>query len=172
MPQPTADNLLAVAQVRRPFGIRGELLLEILAGSPEFLRQVKTLYVGKQHQPREVRSFRSHGKDLLLCLADCTNRTEAQELRAAVLYIRADDLPPLPAGTYYHHELVGLEVATEDGRILGRLHSVLATGANDVYVVRGNQGEILLPAISSVVREIRLSQGRIIVRLPEGQLGP
>jgi 16S rRNA processing protein RimM len=67
---------------------------------------------------------------------------------------------------------VGLEVATEDGQSLGRLHSVLATGANDVYVIRGDQGEILLPAISSVVREIRLSQGRIVVRLPEGELGP
>jgi 16S rRNA processing protein RimM len=172
MTEGSAEKLLAVARVRRAFGLRGELLLEIVAGSADFLRQARILFVGKQHQRREVLSFRSHGKDLLLSLGGCTNRTQAEELRGALLYLQADLLPPLPAGTYYRDQLEGLEVATEDGRNLGRLTSVLPTGANDVYVVQGNQGEILLPAISSVVREIHLSEGRMVVRLPEGQLGP
>lgn len=116
--------------------------------------------------------MRSHGKDLLLSLDGCGDRTRAEELRGATLYLPANQVPPLPAGTYYRRQLEGLEVVTEDGRVVGRLLSVVATGANDVYVVRGKQGEILLPAISTVVREIQLSEGRVIVRLPEGQLGP
>ncbi|MGA2112952.1 MAG: ribosome maturation factor RimM [Anaerolineales bacterium] len=171
MAEGSVEKLVAVARVRRPFGLRGELLLEIVAGTADFLRQSKIVFVGKQRQRRDVLSFRSHGKDLLLCLDGCANRTGAEELRGALLYVQEDHLPPLPAGTYYRNQLEGLRVVTEDGRDLGRLLSVLATGANDVYVVQGNQGEILLPAISSVVREIRLSEGRMVVRLPEGQLG-
>jgi 16S rRNA processing protein RimM len=172
MTKPARNDLLAVAWVKRPFGIHGELLLEIVAGSAGFIRQVQIFYVGPQNQARKVVSFRSRGSDLVLRLADCSNRSQAEELRDAVLYVRADQLPPLPQGTYYPRQLVGLQVATEEGQPLGRLKAVLATGANDVYVIRGSQGEILLPAISSVVREIRLSEGRIVVRLPEGLIVP
>jgi 16S rRNA processing protein RimM len=89
-------------------------------------------------------------------------------LRGKAIYVRVDDLPPLPSGVYYLHQIEGLEVITEQGENLGRVKEILKTGANDVYVVQGERGEILLPAIPQVIREVRLEKGKIIVRMMEG----
>jgi 16S rRNA processing protein RimM len=85
------------------------------------------------------------------------------------VYVSAADRPPLPEGHFYHHELLGLEVVDEDGALLGQLSEILQTGANDVYVVKAAQrGELLLPAIESVVVRIDVAGHRIQVRVPDG----
>jgi 16S rRNA processing protein RimM len=76
----------------------------------------------------------------------------------------------LGEGEFFHHQIVGLRVETTDGEQLGKVAEVLETGADDVYVVRGNLGEILLPAISDVVERIDLAEGRMTVRLLPGLL--
>ena len=73
-------------------------------------------------------------------------------------------------GEYYLHEIVGLAVEAEDGRALGQIQEVLRTGANDVYVVAGPLGELLIPAIADVVRSIDVTAGRVIVRPLPGLL--
>ncbi len=158
---------LAVARVRRPFGVRGELLLEVLSDFPGRLTQNERLYAGDEQIPLEVETVRRHGTDMLLQLTAVRDRDAAEKMRGAVLSIRVDDLPPLPAGVYYLHQIEGLEVFTEQGECLGRVKEILKTGANDVYVVQGDR-EILLPAIPQVVREVRLEEGKIIVRMMEG----
>ena len=70
----------------------------------------------------------------------------------------------------YLHDLMGLQVETTDGQYLGALREVLFTNANDVYVVRGPAGEVLLPAIRDVVLQVDLSTRRMVVALPEGLL--
>jgi 16S rRNA processing protein RimM len=167
-PQGSGPAFLAVARVRRPFGVKGELLLEILTDFPRRLFQAEKLFVGEEHRPHAVASLRRHGEDMLLQLEEILDRDSAELLRGQILYTRTDDLPPLPAGVYYFHQIEGLEAVTETGEILGRVKEILKTGANDVYVVQGSKGEILLPAIPQVIREVRLEEGRIIVHLLEG----
>ncbi len=77
----------------------------------------------------------------------------------------------LPDGEYYWHDIIGLEVVTEEGQILGRIESVFPTGSNDVYVCRGNGKEILLPAIDDVVRKIDMDHGMMVVTAAEGACG-
>ena len=90
-------------------------------------------------------------------------------MRNELVYVRADDRPPLAEGEYYHHELIGLRVVDESGDILGILVQILDTRANDVYVVRPQAGpEILLPAIESVILDIDLEKGEIRVHLLPG----
>jgi 16S rRNA processing protein RimM len=161
---------LAVARVRRPFGVRGELLLEILTDFPARLTQNEILYAGNERAPCEVETIRRHGTDMLLQLKAVRDRDAAEKMRGTVFAIRVDDLPPLPAGVYYLHQIEGLEVFTEQGERLGRVKEILKTGANDVYVVQGDKGEILLPAIPQVIRAVRLEEKRIVVRLMEGLL--
>ncbi len=96
------------------------------------------------------------GEDMLLQLEDIHDRDAAELMRGEVLFTRTDDLPPLPPGVYYFHQIEGLEVVTETGEILGRVKEILKTGANDVYVVQGPKGEVLLPAIPQVILEVRL----------------
>jgi 16S rRNA processing protein RimM len=78
-------------------------------------------------------------------------------------------MPELPEGKLYQHQLIGLSVLEENGESVGTLTQILATGSNDVYIVRDDGGkEILLPAISDVVRRVDLDEKRIIVRIIPG----
>lgn len=144
------------------------MLLDLLTDFPNRLAQHERLYAGEERRPLEIGAIRRHGADWLLSLAEVRDRDAAEALRGTILYLRYDDLPPLPAGVYYLHQIEGLSVATETGEELGRVKEILKTGANDVYVVRGEKGEILLPAVPQVIREIRIAEGRMIVRLMEG----
>ena len=77
-------------------------------------------------------------------------------------------VPQLQEGEYYHFQLLGIKVLTEEGECLGRLREILETGSNDVYVVSGESGDILIPALTEVIREVRLNEGRMVVKLLEG----
>jgi 16S rRNA processing protein RimM len=161
-------SFLAVARVRRPFGVRGQLLLESLTEFPQRLLQAETVYLGEEHRRETVAAVRQHVQDYVIALEGIADRDLAEQLRGQILYMRFDDLPPLPSGTFYLHQVEGLSVVTESGELLGTIREILKTGANDVYVVRGEKGEILLPAIPQVVVAVHLDAGTMVVRLMDG----
>jgi 16S rRNA processing protein RimM len=167
-PQGSGLSFLAVARVRRPFGVRGEVLLELLSDFPRQLLEAKTLYQGEDHLPQRVASIRRHGQDFLLLMEGMGDRDAVEPLRGVVLYLRAVEQQPLPPGVYYLHQIEGLEVVTDAGENLGRVREIIKTGANDVYVVQGSRGDVLLPAIPQVILEVRLGEGRMVVHLLEG----
>ena len=116
----------------------------------------------------EVGEVRPQGRGAVLFLAGVTHRSQAEALVGCDLFIEKATLPALPEGTYYWADLIGLEVVSVDGRSLGRLESILETGSNDVYVVKGAGKEILIPALKSVVKAVDLAARRVRVDLPEG----
>jgi 16S rRNA processing protein RimM len=79
-----------------------------------------------------------------------------------------DTSPQLPDGEYFHFQLLGLQVVTEEGEELGEVTEIIETGSNDVYVVSGGKEELLIPAIAEVVRDVNLTDQVMIVRLIEG----
>ena len=96
---------------------------------------------------------------------------QAGKLRNQLAYVPTADRPPLPDGEYYHHQLIGLKVISEQGEVLGKVTEILATGANDVYVVRAEIGaEILIPAVDEFVRAVDLERGELRVHLAPGLL--
>jgi 16S rRNA processing protein RimM len=115
-----------------------------------------------------IRALRPKQGGWILALEGLTDRTAAEELRGAVLLAPRVDLPEPDADEWYVPDLVGLVVATEDGRELGRLEEILKLPAHDVYVVRGSGGEILLPAIADVVLGVDVAAGRMTVHLLPG----
>jgi 16S rRNA processing protein RimM len=90
-------------------------------------------------------------------------------LRNQWVYVKATDVPSLPEGKMYQHELFGFAVEDESGKLLGELVEIIETGANDVYVVRNETGkDLLLPAIPSVILETDPVRRRMRVHLLEG----
>jgi 16S rRNA processing protein RimM len=167
MTQPTAQ-FFTIGRVTRAHGIAGEVKVQL---APEFagaLDGVRRVYLNDETQPRRVRGKRGHPDALLLRLEGVATRNDAEALRGATLAIRLEDLPRLPEGAYYSHQLVGLRVQREGGEPLGTLAEVLATGSNDVYVVKTATGELLLPALESVVRAVNLDEGVMVVVVPAG----
>jgi 16S rRNA processing protein RimM len=159
---------LAVGYIRRPHGVRGEMLMDLLTDFPERLVPGKRLYLGEEHLPVQIRSVRPALQAVLIAFEEFEDRDQVAAFRNQYLYVRADELPPLPEGEYYHHQLLGLMVFDREGHSLGVLTEILETGANDVYVVRDEQGrEILLPVIEGVILEVDLETHRLIVNPPE-----
>jgi 16S rRNA processing protein RimM len=170
---------LLVGRVSRPHGVRGELRVEIITDYPERLSEHTYFYLAPPGSPAVVRRFlvekvRIHGDVALLKLVGCDDRNAADELRGLLVQIPVEEAMPLEEGEYYLYQLIGVQVETEDGEGLGQVVDVIETGANDVYVVRGPRGEVLLPAIQDVVLGLDLESKRMVVRLlagllPEGQ---
>ena len=105
-------------------------------------------------------------RGIALKFAGIDDRSAAERLRGEYLEVAAAAVASLPEGSYYHWQLVGLEVVSLDGRPLGKIVDVQEYPANDVYVVRGGAAETLVPAIREVVREVDLEAGRMVVDLP------
>ena len=162
---------LAVGKLRRPHGLHGEMIMDVLTDFPERLQLGMTLYVGPDHQPLQLCSRRWHMAALLVTFEGLNTPEQAGKYRNQLAYVTTADRPPLPEGEYYHHQVIGLKVIDEQGGMLGTITEILETGANDVYVVRADIGpEILIPAVDEFVRAVDLERGELRVRLAPGLL--
>jgi 16S rRNA processing protein RimM len=116
----------------------------------------------------ELKWINSHTRTPLISFEGVSDRDQAEALIGARLFIPKTELPELDEDTYYWFELIGIEVYTTEAEYLGRIASIFPTGSNDVYVVKDQKKEILVPALESVVVGIDLEQKIMRVRLPEG----
>ena len=168
-PPPGEPVFLAVGRLRRPHGVLGEILMDILTDFPERIRVGATLYVGDSHRPLKVSSLRWANNVMLIFFGGYDTLEAVGELRNQIVYVPVADRPVLPKGEYYHHQLIGKQVVSEDGRILGILSEILETGANDVAVVRPESGsEILLPLIEAVLLGVDEERGEVQVHVLPG----
>lgn len=109
-----------------------------------------------------------HSNQVILKLEGVDDSDAARGLIGQWLTAPPDSAPQLPEGEYFHYQLLGLRVITEDQEELGTVAEIIQTGSNDVYVVSGEGSEVLVPAIGQVVRRVDLEQGVMVVRLMEG----
>ncbi len=159
-------DYLIVAQIVAPFGIKGEVKAEIWTDFPDRLADRATVLLGREdEEPRAytLRGVRFHQGQALLTFAECADRTTAESLRGLLVQIPHDEAVPPPEGAYYLHQIIGLEVWGTDGQPYGRVADVLTTPSNDVYVVQGEQGQLLVPAGPDFVRQVDLNHGRLVV---------
>jgi 16S rRNA processing protein RimM len=170
-----SDEYLLIGKISGVHGIRGNVKVVSFADSPDIFETDLPFLVidagGNSHM-YTIDWVKPHQRGLLMSLHDVQDRNGAEALIQAEIYIKKSDLPSLEEGTYYWFEMIGLSVYDTDGEFLGRIESVMPTGSNDVYVVkdeeRGAAYEILIPALASVVHEVDLGGGKIVVELPEG----
>ncbi|MCJ7432091.1 MAG: ribosome maturation factor RimM [Anaerolineales bacterium] len=167
---PTGEPVyLVVGFLRRPHGVAGEIIMDVLTEFPERLKAGRKLFAGEKHQPITLTSSRAHANGLLVKLKGFNTPEEVGQFRNQRVYVKTADEPALPEGQYYHHQLIGLQVVDENDNPLGELTEVLVTGANDVYVVKDASGrELLLPAIPPVILDVELGRRLMRVHLLEG----
>ena len=159
-------QFLEAGKIVRTHGVRGELVLECWADSPEFLAGLKHLYFDAGSRDAGLVSSRVHKGRVLLKLQGVDTVEQGDALRGKVLYLDRDDVE-LPEGRYFLQDLIGLKaVDGNTGREYGVLQEVLPTGANDVYrIVDGAGREFLFPAVKHMIQGIDLEKG-IIALLP------
>lgn len=170
-------EMAVIGKIIKAHGVRGELKVHPYSDFPERVSSLRRVFLenGGTDKAYQVLYAFVHGRFWVLSLEGVTNPDEAELLRGALLKIPLAERVPLPEDSYYLDELIGLEVYTVEGRFLGHLCEVLQTGSNDVYVVdkgepgRGS-GQVLIPALKTVVVRIDPVRKRMEVLLPEGLL--
>jgi len=161
------DRLVTIARVVAAHGVKGLLEVIPLTDFPErYTQRTQVFAEGPDGSLLAVRVVKAvpHGSRYLIALEGVGSRTEAEGLIGTELKVPEADVVPLPEGSYYHFQLVGMRVIDEAGRDLGRLREIVSGPANDVYVVAGGQRELLLPATREVIRRVDLAAGVIVAR--------
>ncbi|MDK1029109.1 MAG: ribosome maturation factor RimM [Anaerolineae bacterium] len=160
---------LEVGLIRRPHGLKGEMLLVYKNDFTQPLDLGTSIFLGDHYQSMEISSSRPHLKGHLVRFSEVNDREQAGLFRNTRVYIPFEKRPVLPEGEYYHDQLLNLNVVSDEGRELGRIADIIVTGANDVYVIKGEDDqEILIPSIPSVILNVDLANHLMEVHLLEG----
>ena len=164
-------ELLEIGRIIRCHGLAGRVKVLSYLESQDMLDNLPEVFVGRRIQetvPFPVDAVQPGREFFVLKLGGIEDRDAAAKLVRSSVWMSSAKMEELPEGEYYWREIIGLQVFTEEGQILGRIESVFPTGSNDVYVCQGGEKEILFPAIAEVVRKIDTNQGIMVVRLPRG----
>ncbi|MFZ7126139.1 MAG: ribosome maturation factor RimM [Desulfobacterales bacterium] len=165
------EPFITVGKVVGAHGIKGALRVHFYTESADFFALRRTIVIAAPTGGRktfEIEWAKPHSKGILLSLKGVSDRSAAEDMREALLQVDRSEFPELEEGSYYWYDLIGMDVVDRSGMRIGRLESILQTGSNDVYVVRGKDGEILVPALASVVRKVEVANNRMQVDLPDG----
>jgi 16S rRNA processing protein RimM len=169
---PPDATAVAVGEIGSPHGLAGQLRLwsyqpgapSLAAGRPVLLERDGAWCVAT------VAKVAPHGRGMLIALDGVADRDTAARLTGMRVLVRAADLPALDDGEFYHHEVHGFTMVTTDGRTVGTIAETMSTGLNDVWVVRGEGREHLIPIIADVVREIDRAGRRVVIEPMPGLL--
>jgi 16S rRNA processing protein RimM len=160
-------DLVAVGQIVKPFGVRGEVRVRPLSDVPgrfEALKQVTLVAPSGQSVATVVNRVREDRGWYVLGLEAFSTPEEAARFRGGFVKIPRDQAPPLPDGQYYEFDLVGMTVSDEADRTLGILEEVLETGSNPVFVVKRAGRELLIPGTRAVVASVDVRNKTMRVR--------
>jgi 16S rRNA processing protein RimM len=156
------DDRLAVGLVRGVHGLRGALRVEILSDNADRFAVGSVVFAEGSQRPLTVSSAHRDGPGLLVQFREVKDRPTADTLREKYLEIIPAE-GDLPADTYYWHDIIGCVVATQSGLSLGTVRDVFRVGESEVYVVHGERGEVLVPAVSSIVTKLDPPNKSIVV---------
>ena len=166
--QTSEPEFICIGKIHRAHGFRGDVILDPMTDFPERIRKGRVVYAGADHRKLTVARVRAKAPYLLVGFSELQDETEASELRNQFVYVKISELPKLPEGEYYFHELIGLEAVDPQGVHVGTLSEILETGANDVYVIKKDDGsEELVPDVPQFILNISLEEKKITIRFPE-----
>ena len=165
------QKLLEIGQIVNSYGIKG--FLKVVPYTDDITRfdNLKTIYIEKNNKlvEMQIEEVRYHNNLVLLKLKGIDDINDTLEYKNCYIKIDRKDAVELPKNSYFIVDLIGLEVYTEEGALIGTLVDVFPTGSNDVYVVKDELGkQILLPAIGDVIKDVQLENKKMVVHLIEG----
>lgn len=164
-------ELLEIGRIVRSHGLAGRMKVLSYLEAHDVLGALAEVFVGRSVQGAvafPLEAVRSGKGFFIMKLRGIEDADAAAKLVGSYAWMPLAGMKKLPEGEYYWKEIIGLKVVTEDDRVLGRIESVFPTGSNDVYVCRGGEREILLPALGEVIRKVDTAGRKMVVRLPEG----
>lgn len=166
-----ANNLgyVAVAKVVSPYKTQGWVKVIIYSGIPQRFDNVKVVFfkTGTGLEGRLIQQVRQAGEVVYLKFKDIDSLEAARELAGKEVLLPGSQTINLPEDTYFIHDLIGLEVFDTDSGYLGNITDVLTMAGNDIYVVKDNDKEVLIPAVGQFVEEVDIPGRKMVVHLWE-----
>ena len=167
---PDLDRLVILGRIARPHGVKGAFRIKSYARSAKSFFGLDEVWIrpeGGPIRPLPLTWAKPHSKGVLLKLEGLESPEDVRSLAGAEVVVPRTALPALEEDEYYWADLIGLEVLDQDGARLGRIKALFETKAHDVLVVDSEEGEMLIPAVESAVREVDFKRGILVVRGPE-----
>lgn len=165
------QEFLEIGQIVNVFGIKGMVKIKPFTDDLTRFDDLKKVYI-ENHNNKKIYYIEEvkYHKDMVLIKFKGIDKVEdAETLRNAYLKVNRNDEPELQEGTYYIVDLLGLEVYSDKGDLLGKIDDIFNNGSTDIYVVKDELGkQILLPAISDVIKEINIEERKIVVHIIKG----
>ena len=160
-----------VGQIVNTFGIKGMVKVKPFTDDINRFDNLKKVYVetNKTKKQYEIEDVKYHKDMVLIKFKGIDKVEEAELLRNSYLKVNRQDEPELEDGTYYIVDLIGLDVYSDEGNLLGKVDDIFNNGSCDIYAIKDELGkQLLLPAISDVIKEINLEEKRIVVHIVKG----
>ncbi len=165
----STEGRIAVGRINSTWGLHGHVKVTALSSNPQRFEPGAVLFV--RGEPRRILEVAYPRGYPCIVFEGYENASAAAALRDTLIEIAEEELPALPEGEFYVHDLVGLAVVDADGDAIGQLAEVLRTGANDVYLVRREGArDLLIPAIPEVILDVDPAAGRMRIELLPGLL--
>jgi 16S rRNA processing protein RimM len=164
-------NLFPIGRVVKPHGIKGRMKVEYFGEDLRRFVSYREIFIEDEKgrpESYEILEASPHPPRLILRLKGIEKIEQAQPLIGKTILVEKEAFPGLEKGEYYWADLLGMKVETREGKQIGKVREIFATGAHDVYVVEGKRGEISLPAIGEVILDIDLAKRVMKVARIEG----
>lgn len=168
-----SDELIPVGKIIGTHGIKGQMKVHSYSGNFESLNKARTVMLRSSNgalQEFTLKSVNANNGKFIISLTDFDGIDQVKPLLGNELCLKRHHLPKLADDEYYWNDLIGLRVVTDDGTLLGTIAEIFETGSSDIYVVRGDKREYLIPAIGDVVKQVDLESGTIIITPLDGLL--
>ena len=165
------DDFLEIGQIVNSYGIKG--FFKVVPFTDDITRfdDLRYIYIekNKKLEKKEIEEVKYHKNLVLLKIKGIDDINDTEQYKNCYLKIDRKDAVQLPEDTYFIKDLMGIEVYTKEGELLGNIVDIFPTGSNDVYVVKDELGkQILLPAIGEVIDSVDVEARKIIVKLIPG----
>lgn len=163
------EELITIGKVLRPFGVRGEVRVYPLSDVPGRYESLSDVVLDSNGQcvPTTVTGVRKAGEHYLVRFSAFSTPEEAAAFRGAWLQIPRDASVPPPPGQYYHYQLIGMTVQTEQGEDLGQLSEIYESPHHHLFLIRQGTQERLIPAVRDLVAHVDVDRRTMTVRIPE-----
>ncbi len=165
------QEFFEIGQIVNTFGIKGEVKVNPFTDDVEQFERLKSILIVKNKQliEMEIEKARYQKNVVILKLKNINDMTTAEKYKGCFIRIHRKDARKLPKDTYFIADIIGSEVITDDGKLLGKVDDIYNTGSNDIYVVKDELGkQILLPNIKEVILDINIEKQVVTVHLLEG----
>lgn len=165
------EEYLEIGQIVNTFGIKGQVKVVPFTDDITQFDTLKQIYIEKRKNLElfEIEKSNYHKNMMILKLKGIDTPEQAESLRNCYIKINRKDARKLPEGTYFIVDLIGLDVYTDEEKLLGTLEDIYNAGSSDIYVVRTSEGkQILLPAIKDVIKKVDIENKKVIVHIIEG----